>query len=85
MLGQIEVAYLALLRVVLLIAATVALLVTIGAAATAVPALGDVVGLTGHEPVRGGTLGDFIQANKITDVQQTNDEGTRLRFTRPTA
>jgi len=76
MLGRIEVAYLALLRVVLLVAATVALLVTIGAAATALPALGDVTGLTGHEPIRGSSLGSFIEANKITGVQPSGDEAS---------
>ena len=34
------------------------------------------MGLTGHEPVRGGTLGSFIEANKITDVQSSSDEGS---------
>ena len=76
MLSRVEVAYLALLRVVLLIAATVALLVTIGAGVTALPALSDVVGLTGHERIRGATLKNFIEVNRITDTQASTEEAT---------
>jgi hypothetical protein len=52
----------------------VALLIAIGSAIAAVPALGDVTGITRHAQVRGGTLREFIQANRLTDVQASNED-----------
>ena len=74
MLTRLEVAYLAILRVVLLIAATIALLVTFGAAVTAVPALVEMVGFGSDVPARGGTLREFIDANRITDVEPSKED-----------
>lgn len=87
MLARIEVAYLGILRVVLLIAATLALVVTVGAVVTALPALGDLTGISGHERTRGGTLREFVDANKITDVQPSNEEAKEApsRFPLPPA
>jgi len=76
MLTRLEVAYLATLRVVLLIAATIALLVTVGAAVTALPALVEMVGIAGHSPTRGGTLREFIESNRITDVEASKEDAT---------
>lgn len=83
MLSRLEVAYLAILRVVLLIAASVALLVTFGAATMALPALGDIVGLTGHQRTHGGTLRQFIEVNRITDVKPSQEEATETSFSMP--
>ena len=74
MLNRVEVAYLGILRVVLLVAATVALLVTIGAVISAIPALGTVTGLSGQDPIRGGSLREFVDANRISDVQSAADD-----------
>jgi hypothetical protein len=69
MLSKIEVAYLGILRVVLLIAATAALLVTIVATAAALPAIGRAVGITGHQDPRGASLREFIDSKNLTEVQ----------------
>lgn len=74
MLTKIEVTYLAILRVILLIAATIALIVTFGAAVTAVPVFVQMVGIGGTAPTRGATLGDFIAANRITDVDFSRED-----------
>jgi hypothetical protein len=69
MLSKIEVAYLGILRVVLLIAATAALVVTVIATAAALPAIGRAVGVSGHQEARGSSLREFIDSKHLTDVQ----------------
>ena len=76
MLARLEVAYLGILRVVLLVAATVALLVTFGATVTALPSLAQVVGIGNNPQTRGGTLREFIDANRITDVEPSSADAT---------
>jgi hypothetical protein len=75
MLARLEVAYLGMLRVVLLVAATLALVVTVVAAVTALPALGVITGVTGNEDPKGGTLGEFVRTNRISDVQPAAQPG----------
>ena len=78
MLSRIEVAYLGILRVVLLIAASAALVVTIVATAAALPAIGRAVGVAGHQEPRGATLREFIDSKRLTEVQPSGstDSGT---------
>lgn len=66
MLARIETIYLAILRVVVLVAATLALLVALYAALTALPALARQYGGLETEAAEGGTLGDYIAARKAT-------------------
>lgn len=66
MLSKIETAYLAILRIVVLIVATIALLVAIFAAATSLPALALQFGFVASEQAQGGTLGEYIDARKAT-------------------
>lgn len=68
MLAKLERAYLGLLRVVILIAATVALVVAILGAASAVPPLLRWSGITETTKPTGGTLSDFISEQKITET-----------------
>lgn len=72
MLARLEVAYLAILRVVLLVAATLALLVTVVATVSALPALGNLVGLGPASTTRGGTLRDFIETHRVSEVDASD-------------
>ncbi|RSV20361.1 hypothetical protein CA236_00130 [Sphingomonas sp. ABOLG] len=73
MLAKLERAYLGLLRVVILVAATIALLVAIIGVATAIPSLLKWSGFTERAEPSGGTLGDFIAEQKITDTTSTTE------------
>lgn len=66
MLTRIETAYLAILRVVVLVVATLALVVALLAAASALPALGRQVGFLQSAKPQGGTLSEYIEARKAT-------------------
>lgn len=68
MLSRLETAYLGILRVVLLIAATLALLVTVIATISALPAIAQVAGISSGEEPRGGTLRDFVDSKKLSEV-----------------
>ena len=72
MLSRVEVAYLGILRVILLVAATIALIITVGAVVLALPAFATMTGLTGQQEVRGGTLKQFIETNRITDIESVD-------------
>jgi len=80
MLSKIEVAYLAILRIVLLVAATIALLVTVVATASALPAIGKVLGVSTAEPPKGATLREYIESKHVTEVDASDysDESTDL-------
>jgi hypothetical protein len=71
MLAKLERAYLGILRVVILVAATVALVVAGLGAVSAVPPLLRWSGITETTKPTGGTLADFISEQKITDTAST--------------
>lgn len=74
MLAKMERAYLGLLRVVILIAATIALVVAGIAAISAIPPLLRWTGITETADPNGGTLAEFIDEQKITTT--TSSEPT---------
>lgn len=66
MLTRIETAYLAILRIVVLVVATIALLVSLFAALTSLPALARQFGYLPTEQAQGGTLAEYIERRKAT-------------------
>ncbi|MBY8823794.1 hypothetical protein [Sphingomonas colocasiae] len=68
MLAKLEQVYLGILRVVILVAATVALLVAGFGLASAIPPLIRSSGLTETSKPNGGTLAEFIAEQKITET-----------------
>jgi hypothetical protein len=66
MLTRIETAYLAILRIVVLVVATVALLVALLSFIAAVPPLARQFGLVPAATPEGGTLAEYINARKAT-------------------
>lgn len=82
MLTKIETFYLAILRVIILVAATLALIGTIIGGIGAVPAVLRMMGVS-HEAPTGGTLGQFIAEQKITETKVTasSDENTAAEGT----
>ncbi|MBB3348376.1 hypothetical protein [Sphingomonas sp. BK069] len=78
MLTNLENVYLGVLRVVILIAASVALLLTAWGLASSVPQLLRWAGLTETAPPTGGTLREFISERRITDTTaESQDTLTR--------
>lgn len=78
MLTNLENVYLSVLRVVILFAASVALLLTAWGLASSVPQLLRWAGLTSTAPPTGGTLREFISERKIMDTTvETQDTLTR--------
>ena len=75
MLAKIETAYLAVLRIVVLIAATLALVVAFGAAITSIPALSRQFGILPSDQAQSATLSDYIEARKAT-VPVKGQDGT---------
>ncbi len=75
--GKIEFAdgLLGILRVIILIGATLALLVALGAFVSALPALMRQVGISHDTPATGGSLGDYVDERKAT-APQANTDGT---------
>lgn len=66
MLARLETLYLGILRVVILVIATLALLVAVLGAASALPQLLARLGLSSQPAIQGGTLGEFIMEMKAT-------------------
>lgn len=73
MLAKLERAYLNILRVVILIAATIALVIAAFGLVTAVPPLLKRSGLTSDGVTTGGSLQDFIKEQKITETTSDVD------------
>lgn len=81
MLTRLETAYLGLLRVVVLIAATIALLIAALGSISAIPPLLRWSGITETQKPNGGTLRDFIDEQRITETTSeapTATETSRL-------
>ena len=71
MLLRLETAYLNALRVLILIAATIALLLAGFGLVSAIPPLLRWTGITESDQPSGGTLGEFIDEQKITGTEST--------------
>lgn len=77
MLSRIENVYLAILRIVVLVAATVALIAAILGLVTGLPALSGMLGLSKPDAPYGGTLGEYIEAKRATvDAAESTSNGS---------
>jgi len=75
MLARLEGAYLNALRIFILIAATIALLVTCIAFVTSVPFFATQLGISSTPDPRGGDLSQFISEKKLTSTKSDPSEG----------
>lgn len=75
MLEKLERVYLGALRIIILITATLALLAAIGGLASLVPTVIQWSGLGASEAPTGGTLGQFISEQKITETSASTADG----------
>ena len=79
MLAKLERAYLGILRVVVLIAATIALVVAALGIIAAAPSLLRMTGIMQSDEATGATLQDFISEQKITDTTDVSGEQTEQK------
>lgn len=75
MLARIEEAYLSLLRVVILVSATIALIIAAFGLISSVPSMLRWAGISQPEKALGGTLRDFISEQRITNTEAVQDSG----------
>lgn len=75
MLARIEEAYLSILRVVILVSATIALIVAAFGLISSVPSMLRWAGISQPEKALGGSLREFIAEQQITDTEAAQDSG----------
>lgn len=75
MLAKIENMYLSILRVVILVSATIALIVAAVGLVSSVPSMLRWAGITQPQKALGGSLRQFIDEQKITDTEAAEDSG----------
>jgi hypothetical protein len=75
-LARLETVYLNTLRVVILIAATIALIVAVVSLVGALPSLMRKAGLSGEAAVSGGTLREFIDEQKVVGTEASETTAT---------